>query len=346
MENDTTLWRIQKLVDEWVQIKSRTVKTAHLDRYRTPIVKGLMAIVTAKREGKRRADGTPLQWKPGKIGPDEVRIFLEDCTYTTYNIGRMKDFLEYHNNTVFRRVVYETRKPKKRGYTWYRLNEMEIIFEEARQCGPVIAFITHAIYLGMRPIAIFGLRVQDIDRRARIFHVRDKGRDPRDKELGKPRIIVFDPETDEYLDRVMEYRDGIYDALERKLGRQVPREPRLLIYRKGRKVHPYGPTPRIGANNLFEYTRPLAAALEARGVKFMAYNIRKTLEDEMEIMLQLDGEDQFSAEDIQAFFDWESTATRKNYSSRRSLLFRKYRIKERQLRNRQKIEPILKEMKL
>jgi len=316
-----------KFVNSWIQFKSKKVQDYDLIRYKKTICKAGNAVIQARRSWD------VLNWNPKKWGEEEIEIALDALNHVEWNIHRLNDFLQYHDNNILKRYPWKPIVSKRMEYNWYTWEEMDIILKTARKCSPPVAFAVECVHLTIRPIGVLRMTMGGIKLprkgQSGFFVTVDKG--------GKERIVPWDPDTNLVVERYLEWRKEQYQLAKEKYGKTTPDFDRALVFYYRGKIKPYGSTPEKGRSGFDSLLLELNKTLKNEGynIKVRWYDIRHTVLDEIDIISK--DLEQLSDNDVLHLTDWKKTETMENYRSERTILFRKIRAKKRQLAGRDRL---------
>ncbi len=176
-----------------------------------------------------------LQSTPKQIGETEIEWLINErwtglaVKTKRWKLTVLNGLLKRHKNNVIAEMQLGWPRSDRVHVEWLTPEEAVILMDAATGVERIVVHLE--LHLGLRRCEVQRMRLKDIGQGW--LQVMGKG-----KGEGKPRKVVWAPETYEELPAWLEERERILDEA-RKKGGDFPEPEHLVIYRHGKKVSAY-----------------------------------------------------------------------------------------------------------
>lgn len=176
-----------------------------------------------------------LQSTPKQIGEAEIEWLINErwnglaVKTKRWKLTVLNGLLKRHRNNVITEMQLGWPRSDRVHVEWLTPEEAVILMDAATGVERIVVHLE--LHLGLRRCEVQRMKLKDIGQGW--LQVMGKG-----KGEGKPRKVVWAPETYEELPAWLEERERIMDEARRK-GGDFPEPEQLVIYRQGSKVSSY-----------------------------------------------------------------------------------------------------------
>lgn len=173
---------------------------------------------------------------PSQIGEREIEWLLNEywsglsVKTKRWYLSILSGLLKRHKNNVIAEMQLGWPRSQRVFVEWLTPEEAVLLMDAAVGVERIVVHLE--LHLGLRRCEVQRMKLSDIGQGW--LQVMGKG-----KGEGKPRKVVWAPETHKELPRWLEEREKIIAEAQRRKGAELPEPEHLVIYRHGSKISPY-----------------------------------------------------------------------------------------------------------